>query len=126
MRGAVSVASRLGVSPLLIALMLVGFGTSTPELVTSLQAAFDGLPGIAVGNVVGSNVANVLLILGVAGIIAPVAVARAGVGRDGTALAIATLRCVAVVILWQRIGRGTGAAFLAAYAGYTTWLVAGA
>jgi cation:H+ antiporter len=97
-RGAVSVATRLGVSPLLIGLTLVGFGTSTPELVTSLQAAFDGRPGIAVGNVVGSNIANVLLIMGVAAAITPVVVARRGFGRDATALAIATMLCIWVVL----------------------------
>ena len=59
-RGATGIATRLGVSPLLIGLTLVGFGTSTPELVTSFQAAAAGSPGIAVGNVVGSNIANVL------------------------------------------------------------------
>ena len=75
-RGAVSVAARFGVSPLLIGLTLVGFGTSTPELVTSLQAAFGGFPGIAVGNVVGSNVANILLILGVAAVIMPLIPSR--------------------------------------------------
>lgn len=97
-RGAVSVATRLGVSPLLIGLTLVGFGTSTPELVTSLQAAFDGRPGIAVGNVVGSNIANVLLIMGVAAAITPVVVARKGFGRDATALALATALCIWVVL----------------------------
>ena len=116
-RGAVSVAARLGVSPLLIGLTLVGFGTSTPELVTSLQAAFDGLPGIAVGNVVGSNVANVLLILGVAAVIAPVAAARAGFGRDGAALTIATLLCVGVV-LWGALDRWLGGVLVAALALY--------
>ena len=116
-RGAVSVASRLGVSPLLIGLTLVGFGTSTPELVTSLQAAFDGLPGIAVGNVVGSNIANVLLILGVAAIIAPVAVARTGFGRDGGALAMATLLCVGVV-LYGALDRWLGGVLIAALATY--------
>ena len=116
-RGAVSVASRLGVSPLLIGLTLVGFGTSTPELVTSLQAAFDGLPGIALGNVVGSNVANVLLILGVAAIIAPVAAARAGFRRDGTALAVATALCVGVV-LYGALDRWLGGVLVAALAIY--------
>ncbi|MFN5615412.1 MAG: sodium:calcium antiporter, partial [Brevundimonas sp.] len=57
-RGASTAARSLGVSPLLIGLTLVGFGTSTPELVTSLTAAFADSPGIAVGNVVGSNSAN--------------------------------------------------------------------
>ena len=54
-RGAVAIAERLGMSPLLIGLTLVGFGTSTPELVTSVQAAMAGSPGIAVGNIVGSE-----------------------------------------------------------------------
>lgn len=112
-RGAVSVASRLGVSPLLIGVTLVGFGTSTPELVTSLQAAFDDRPGIAVGNVVGSNIANVLLILGVAAVIAPVAAARSGFGRDGTALALATLLCIGVV-LHGALDRWLGAVLVAA------------
>ncbi|HUD97565.1 MAG TPA: sodium:calcium antiporter, partial [Woeseiaceae bacterium] len=58
-RGAVATAARLGVSPLLIGLTLVGFGTSTPELITSIEAAIVGSPGIAVGNIVGSNIANI-------------------------------------------------------------------
>ncbi len=73
-RGAVAVAERLGMSPLLIGLTLVGFGTSTPELVTSVQAALAQSPGIAVGNIVGSNIANILLILGLSALITPVAV----------------------------------------------------
>ena len=65
-RGAASAARQLGISELMIGLTLVGFGTSTPELVTSIDAALAGSPGLAVGNVVGSNIANILLILGVA------------------------------------------------------------
>jgi cation:H+ antiporter len=61
-RGAVQVATRFGVSPLVIGLTLVGFGTSTPELVTSVQAALSGSPGIAYGSIVGSYIANILLI----------------------------------------------------------------
>ena len=63
-RGAVSLASRLGVSKLVISLTVVALGTSAPELVVAMQAALEGSPGVAVGNVVGSNIANVLLILG--------------------------------------------------------------
>ncbi len=96
-RGAVSVASRFGVSPLLIGLTLVGFGTSAPELVTSLQAAWSGFPGIAVGNVVGSNTANILLILGVAAVIMPMAIDPVTFRRDGSALAIATALAVGVI-----------------------------
>ena len=98
-QGAVSVASRLRVSPLLIGLTLVGFGTSTPELVTSLQAAFGGFPGIAIGNVVGSNIANILLILGVAAVIMPLAVDPVSFCRDGAALAIATMLAVGAILL---------------------------
>ena len=83
-RGAVQIAERMGVSPLLIGLTLVGFGTSTPELVTSVKASLAGSPGIAVGNIVGSNIANVLVILGIAALITPIAVGRGALRRDGT------------------------------------------
>ena len=121
-RGAVAVARRFGVSPLMIGLTLVGFGTSTPELVTSVQAALVGAPGIAVGNVVGSNICNILLILGVAAVMRPVAARAAAFRRDGTVLVGATLLCLAVVLSGD-IGRLVGAAFVALLAGYVvfTW-----
>ncbi|SEW05071.1 cation:H+ antiporter [Cognatiyoonia koreensis] len=71
-RGASAIAVRLGMSPMVIGLTIVGFGTSTPELLVSLNAALNGQSGIAIGNVVGSNIANLLLILGLAALIAPV------------------------------------------------------
>ncbi|MFZ5669504.1 MAG: calcium/sodium antiporter [Pseudomonadota bacterium] len=89
-RGATSAARQLGVSPLLVGLTLVGFGTSTPELVTSLQAAFADSPGIAVGNVVGSNISNSLLILGLTAVVAPLAVDRRAFRRDSIILVLAT------------------------------------
>ena len=73
-RGAVAVAEKLGMSPLLIGLTLVGLGTSAPELVTSVQAALAGSPGIAIGNIVGSSISNILLILGLSALITPMAV----------------------------------------------------
>lgn len=82
-KASVDIAARLGVSPLLIGLTLVGFGTSTPELVTSLQAALVHSPGIAIGNIVGSNIANILLILGLSAILMPVAASAGAVYRDG-------------------------------------------
>ena len=95
-RGAVGMARRFGVSPLVIGLTLVGFGTSAPELVTSLSAALAGVPGIALGNVVGSNIANILLILGVAALIRPVSAQMAGLPREaawvgGSAVVLAGL-----------------------------------
>ena len=90
-RGAVAVAERLGMSPLLIGLTLVGFGTSTPELVTSVQAALANSPGIAIGNIVGSNIANILLILGLSAMITPVAVSSKALKRDGAVVLAAAL-----------------------------------
>jgi len=65
-----------------IGLTLVGFGTSMPELVTSVQAGLNGSPGIAYGNIVGSNIANILLIAGVSALICPIIVARSALRRD--------------------------------------------
>ena len=79
-KGAVGLAGKLGVSPLIIGLTIVAFGTSAPELLISLDAALKGSGGLAVGNVVGSNVANVLLVLGVPALIAQVECGQKGVG----------------------------------------------
>ena len=116
-RGAVALAARLGVSPLMIGLTVVGFGTSTPELVTSLQAAFAGSPGIAVGNVVGSNIANILLIGGVAAVLMPFAVSGDAFRRDGTAMVLAALACVAVV-LTGALSRPAGLALVVGLVAY--------
>lgn len=116
-KGAVKLAEKFRISPLLIGLTLVGFGTSTPELVTSLQAAFAGSPGIAIGNVVGSNIANILFILGTAALIFPIAVAKGAFKRDGLVLAVATLFCVGAVLLGE-LTRWMGAIFVASLAGY--------
>ncbi len=107
-RGSVGFARAVGLSPLFIGLTLVGFGTSAPELVASLIAAFREAPGIAVGNVVGSNIANVILILGVAALIAPLPVVRQDFHRDALALAIATAVAV-VIVLTGSITRPAGA-----------------
>ncbi|WP_224816803.1 calcium/sodium antiporter [Hasllibacter sp. MH4015] len=122
-RGAVSAAKSFGLSPMVIGLTLVGFGTSSPELVTSLQAVLSGSPGIAIGNVVGSNIGNVLLILGVAACLAPVAVDPRAFGRDGGMMIAATLLCLGAVLIGD-INRITGAGFVAvllAYLSYTIW-----
>ncbi|NBR90988.1 MAG: sodium:calcium antiporter [Rhodobacteraceae bacterium] len=109
--GAVSLAKRLGIPPMVIGLTLVGFGTSTPELVTSVQAALKGSPGIAVGNVVGSNIANILLILGVSALLAPIAVERLAFRRDGTGLILGTVLALALM-LQGTLGAGSGMVLL--------------
>ncbi len=121
-RGGALLALALGLSPLMIGLTLIGFGTSTPELTTSVQAALIDAPGVAVGNVVGSNICNILLILGLAALLRPVPVARRGFLRDGPALALATGLCIAA-LLWGEIGRLVGFVFVALLLGYValTW-----
>ena len=75
-RGAARLAARFGISPLVIGLTVVAFGTSAPETAVSVQSALAGSGDLAIGNVVGSNIANVLLILGLTALIAPLAVSR--------------------------------------------------
>lgn len=119
-RGAVSLALSMGVSALLAGLVIVGFGTSTPELLVSLRAALEGSPDIAVGNVVGSNIANVLLILGAAALIKPIACQPAAVYRDGAAVLAVSLAMVGLG--WTgMVGRWTGAAMFAALLGYMAY-----
>ena len=111
-KGAVDTAQRLKVPPMVIGLTLVGFGTSTPELLTSIQAALDGAPGIAVGNVVGSNIANILLIVGLSALVAPIAVGRSGFRQDMAFLVGATLLFMAIVANGH-LGRISATALLA-------------
>ncbi len=68
-KGAVSLSLRIGIPPLIVGFTIVGFGTSAPELLISVQSALEGSPGIALGNVVGSNIANILMVLGVPALI---------------------------------------------------------
>ncbi|WP_089230833.1 calcium/sodium antiporter [Tropicimonas sediminicola] len=123
--GAVALAGRAGLPPLVIGLTIVGFGTSMPELVTSVQAALQDSPGIAVGNVVGSNIANILLILGAAALVAPIAVAPDALRRDGTALAVVTL-LAAALLLPGSLGRAGGALLLAGLGAYLLLALRGA
>jgi len=126
-RGAVSLAARLGVSPLMIGLTVVGFGTSMPELIVSLRAALAGAPDIAVGNVVGSNTANILLILGLTALIAPPPTRLPGLSRDLVVMLVAAFALAALAWVGS-VERGAGLALLAALAAYLTasaWLARG-
>jgi cation:H+ antiporter len=116
-RGAVQVASRLGVSPLVIGLTLVGAGTSAPELVTSVQAALSGAPGIAYGNIVGSNIANILLILGVSALLTPILVTSRTLKRDGGVMVLVTLVFVGLAAVTP-MGPLIGIAFVFTLAAY--------
>ncbi|MFP4181520.1 MAG: calcium/sodium antiporter [Thiohalospira sp.] len=85
-RGALAVGRRLGLSPLLAGLVIVGFGTSTPELAVSLEAAARGADDLALANVVGSNAGNILLILGLCALVTPLTVTPRALRRDGWAM----------------------------------------
>jgi cation:H+ antiporter len=116
-RGAVALASRFGVSPLVIGLTVVGFGTSAPELVTSIQASLAGAPGIALGNIVGSNIVNLLFILGLSSLLAPIAVQSGALKRDGATLVGITLAFVVLAALIP-FGRLLGAVCIAGLVAY--------
>jgi len=120
-RGAVQAAERIGISPLVIGLTLVGFGTSMPELVTSVKAGLAGSPGIAYGNVVGSNIANILLIAGVSALICPVIVARSALRRDAVAMLAVAAGFAALAALLP-MGRVVGAGLVALLVAYI-WFV---
>lgn len=119
-RGSLAAAKRLGVSPLLSGLVIVGFGTSAPELVVSVNAAVEGQPDIAIGNVVGSNVGNILLILGVCALITPLAVKPLALRRDAVTVLAASILFV-VLVGGSALGRVDAAMFLGALAAYLAW-----
>ena len=90
-RGAVSIALRFHISTLVVGMTIVSFGTSAPELLVSLEAMFSGHPGIAVGNVVGSNIANIALVLGITALIFPIEVSKNSYKIDWPVLMLSTL-----------------------------------
>ena len=123
--GASELASALGVDPTIIGLTIVAMGTSLPELATSVVSATKGNSGIAIGNVLGSNVFNILFILGVTGVISPLDI-------QGITPVDLSLLVVSMVLLWLfsytklRIERWEGAVLIAVFAGYMTMLVVNA
>jgi cation:H+ antiporter len=110
-RGAVRIAEHMRLSPLLIGLTIVGLGTSMPELATSVQAALAGSPGLALGNIVGSNMANLLLILGFAALVSPMVVERSTLWRDG-GVGLGAVALLIVAGLAFNLDRPVGAVFL--------------
>ena len=93
--GAAAVAHKLGVSHLIIGITVIGFGTSAPEIMVSVMAVMGGIPDIAIGNALGSNVANIGLILGITALLVPVPVAAGLMRAEYPLLAVATLVLVA-------------------------------
>jgi cation:H+ antiporter len=122
-RGAARLASLFGISPLVIGLTVVAMGTSAPELAVSIQAGFAGESELAIGNVVGSNIANVLLILGVASVIAPLVVQAQVIQRE-VPIGIAAALAVTALGIDGHIGRWDGAVLTIALLAYTAYTVA--
>jgi cation:H+ antiporter len=96
-KGAIALSAKLGLPAFLISLTVVGFGTSMPDLLVSVRAALASAPGIALGNVVGSNIANILLIIGLAAVIAPMSPTNGNSKRDLTVMLVAAAMLVAML-----------------------------
>ncbi|MCF7203719.1 calcium/sodium antiporter [Pseudomonas oligotrophica] len=121
-RGAARLAAQFGISPLIIGLTVVAFGTSAPETAVSVQAAWGGSGDIAVGNVIGSNIANVLLILGLTAAVAPLVVSRQLIRLDVPLMIGASLLTYALA--WDgALGRLDGALLFVCVLGYTGFLI---
>jgi cation:H+ antiporter len=120
--GASAVARNLRVSPLLIGMLIVGFGTSAPELLVSSIAAWQGNPGLAIGNAIGSNITNIALIIGVAALIRPMEVHSSILTRELPILMASALACW-VLLSNGRIDRIDGILLLVAFAVMIYWMV---
>jgi len=122
---AVAFAKHLGVSELVIGLTIVAAGTSLPEVATSILAAIRGERDIAVGNVVGSNIFNILAVLGISASVAPgdLAVAPSMLAFDIPVMVAVAVACLPILFTGNLIARWEGALFLALYVAYTLYLI---
>lgn len=120
--GATSIAEALGVSQLIIGLTVVAIGTSLPELATSMVACYRGERDIAVGNVVGSNIFNILTILGVSAAVTGVPVSRAAISFDIPVMLAVAVACLPIFYTGNRISRWEGLLFISYYVAYSAYL----
>ncbi len=119
--GASAFARGVGVSPLLIGLTIVAFGTSAPEIVVSVLASLQGNPGLAVGNAIGSNIANIALVLGAAAVVAPLAIGRGMVRRELPILLLVSFG-VLLLLVNGELGRPEGSVLLGGLVAFTVWM----
>jgi cation:H+ antiporter len=120
--GAAALSSRLGVPPLVVGMVVVGFGTSAPEIVVSILAAVQGNPGLAFGNAYGSNITNIALILGVTALISPIVVASQVVRKELPILLVVT--ALAVVQMWDlELSRADAWGLMLVFGGVMVWTV---
>lgn len=123
--GAVFIAKWAGVSELVIGITIVAFGTSLPELATSVVAAAKGSRDIAVGNIIGSNIFNILAVIGTAAIIAPdgIPVPANSLSFDIPVMTAAAIACLPIFFTGHEISRWEGGIFFAYYLAYTAYIV---
>ncbi len=121
-RGAVGLAERLKVSAFVIGAVIIGFGSSTPELVTSIEAGLRGAPGIAIGNIVGSNIINILVVIGIAAVIAPIALSGKHVRLDTIIVCALSAFFVAICTVVD-LSPTIGILFVVALAIYLTYAI---
>jgi cation:H+ antiporter len=113
----VGLSRRYGISPLVVGLTVIALGTSLPELVVTVRAAYADAVGLAMGNIVGSNIANILLILGCGALLSPIACSRSALMRDGVAM-MAAMGLLVIVAFAGTLGLWHGLAALALLAAY--------
>lgn len=122
-QSSIAIATTLGVSPAVLGLSASALGTSLPELAASIVAARHRHPELAAGNLIGSNIFNLLLILGATSTVHPLAVEQIGLIDIATMIA-ASLLCVALILGRRRVGRADGVLMISIYAVYLVWLFA--
>ncbi|RKZ94659.1 MAG: calcium/sodium antiporter, partial [Gammaproteobacteria bacterium] len=98
--GAANIATNFGISPLIVGLTIVGFGTSAPEMLVSALASFDGIPALGIGNALGSNIANIGLVLGITILVSPLAVQSETLKREVPMLAL--VMAIALLLIWDQ------------------------
>jgi cation:H+ antiporter len=122
-KGASRLALALGIAPLIVGLTIVAFGTSAPELAISIQSSLAEKTDLLLGNAVGSNIYNVLFILGVTALISPVGVSRDVMVRDVPVMLAVAALSLPLMATGKKITRIEGGLLLAAYCGYLAWLL---
>jgi len=124
-RGATALARSLGVSPMVIGMTVLAFGTSAPELAVNVSAALNESSAITFGNVIGSNIFNITVVIGAAALAAPLAVPEEIASRDPWVMIGASLLLTPFVLGCRRVGRPAGGAFLLLYGIYIYYALAG-
>lgn len=121
-RGAAALAHKWGVPSLIVGLTIVAFGTSAPELIVSVQAVLTGSSELAIGNVIGSNIANILLVLGIPALIMALPTNVAGVGRNSAVVVLATVILIILILLPGPLVMWHGIVLFTGIILYLTWM----